>query len=336
MRLTPRRLHAWAEQVVAEKRRDLNLLAIYLTGSLLTDAPLFGGVTDIDLVCIYNLPPTTEEEVRPLPGGVHVHLRHWERDRLEPPRKLRHEVWLGHELYYARPMHDPQHFLDFVQSAARSRFHHPEVAAQRAWNLLETARATWARLSMTPDPLAPEVVSAYTEAIYQAMHIPATLHGRVLSWRRAGPQWQAEAAAAGHPEWMAQWLRALGAPGITAQALAEAEAPWAAAWEAAHQAAPHEPTFHPARRRYYQAALSALRSSEPPAQALLLLLHTWSRALQAAPAQDARQEAWRETLTRWNWHEPEAHFAALDQWLDSLETFLEAWMQAHGVDLGLV
>ena len=332
MRLTRRRLRLWAEQYVAEKRRDLNLLAVYLTGSLLEDEPLFGGTTDIDIVCVYNLAPEREAEVRPLPGGVHLDIRHWARERLEPPRKLRHDPWLGHEVYYAQPLYDPQHFLDFVQSGARSRFHQPEVAAARAWALLERGRNAWAQLGMADDPLAPATVRAYGDAVYAAMHIPATLHGRVLPWRRAAARWREEATAAGHPEWVAAWLRALAAPGLDADALHAALPAWDAAWQAAQAA--DETTFHPARAAYYRAALTALLAAEPPAQALLLLLWTWSQALEAAaPARPEVLSPWTETLTAWGWADLQPRLDAFDQWLDDLEAYLEEWAQARGVSL---
>ncbi len=332
MRLTRRRLRLWAEQYVAEKRRDLNLLAVYLTGSLLDEEPLFGGTTDIDIVCVYNLTPERQAEVRPLPGGVHLDIRHWARERLEPPRKLRHDPWLGHEVYYAQPLYDPQHFLDFVQSGARSRFHQPEVAAARAWVLLERGRDAWARLGTAADPLAPAQVRAYVDAVYAAMHIPATLHGRVLPWRRAAWLWRDEAAKAGHPEWVAAWLRALAAPGLDAAALGAALEPWDAAWQVAHTVDPV--AFHPARAHYYRAGIAALLEREPATQALLLLLRTWSQALEAAaPARPEVLSPWTETLTAWGWADAQPRLDALDQWLDSLEAFLEAWAQARGVSL---
>ncbi len=332
MRLTPRRLRAWVEHYVAEKRRDLNLLAMYLTGSLLGDEPLFGGITDLDVVCLYNLAPEQTVEVRPLPGGVHLDVRHWPREQVEPPRKLRLDPWLGHEIYYAQPLYDPQHFLDFVQSGARSRFHHPEVAARRAWNLLEQARSAWANL-LQAEPLTPAQVQSFLETVYTAMHIPATLHGRVLPWRRAAVLWRQEAAAAGHPEWVAGWLQVLAAPGVTVEALRAALTPWAAAWQAARTAAPQDPAFHPAREQYYRAGLTALLAQEPPTQALLLLLATWSWALRAAGADAAPRAEWEATLQAWGWEDADARLTALDQWLDALEAYLEQWMQAQGVRL---
>ncbi len=334
MRLTPRRLRSWAQQYVAEKRRDLNLLAVYLTGSLLHEEPLFGGTTDIDLVCVYNLAPAVETEVRPLPGGVHLHIRHWPRERLEPPRKLRRDPWLGHEVYYAQPLYDPQHFLDFVQSGARSRFHQPEVAARRAWDLLEAARATWARLSMAEDPLAPAAVLDYLDAVQRAMHIPATLRGQVLPRRRAAVLWRAEAVAAGHPEWVAAWLQALAAPGLSPEALHAALEPWAAARQAAAARAEADPDLHPARTAYYRAGIEALLAAEPPTQAVGLLLETWAQAVHAlTPAPPEVRSPWEATLRAWGWEDVPRRLDALDRWLDSLEAFVESWMQARGVQL---
>ncbi|NPA30462.1 MAG: hypothetical protein GXO37_00505, partial [Chloroflexi bacterium] len=69
-------------------------------------------------------------------------------------------------------------------------------------------------------------------------------------------------------------------------------------------------------------------------QALLLLLRTWSQALEAAaPARPEVLSPWTETLTAWGWADPQPRFDAFDQWLDDLEAYLEAWAQERGVSL---
>jgi len=36
--------------------KDRGIICVYLTGSLLKDDPFIGGITDIDLICVHDLP----------------------------------------------------------------------------------------------------------------------------------------------------------------------------------------------------------------------------------------------------------------------------------------
>ncbi|NPA06094.1 MAG: hypothetical protein GXO54_01660 [Chloroflexi bacterium] len=331
MRLTPKRLLGWAQDYVASRTRDLNLLAVYLTGSLLTEEPLFGGLTDIDVVCIYNLEPPQTHEIRPLVRGVHLDVRHYPRDRFEPPRRLRHEAEMGSEVYYAQPLWDPQHFLDFVQSGVRSRFHSPDVAYARAWAALNQARQQWQQLLFAADPNEPDTWLQHLESLRQATLAIATLQGRRLTLRRFTLQWATEAALLAREDWFSALLRALGAHDGLAQTIMSLRDDWSRSLTLVAQAAPEH--LHPARVPYYQTGLDALLSNNPPEQALYLLWWTWSDAVRHPQAPEEARTRWLDAQTRlgldaaWT-----SLLDASDAFLDEVEQYLESWGRAQGVE----
>ncbi len=331
MRLTPKRLLGWAQDYVASRTRDLNLLAVYLTGSLLTEEPLFGGLTDIDLVCIYNLEPPQAHEIQPLVRGVHLDVRHYPRDRFEPPRHLRHDAAMGSEVYYAQPLWDPQHFLDFVQSGVRSRFHSPDVAYARAWATLNQARKQWQQLLFAADPHEPDPWLQHLDSLRHATLAIATLQGRRLTLRRFTLQWAAEATHRGREDWFAALLRALGARDGLAPTLVALQDDWRRALTLVAQTAPEH--LHPARVPYYQAGLDALLASEPPEQALYLFWWTWSHAVRHPQAPEEARARWRDAQARLGLAEMwPSLLDASDAFFDELEQYLEAWGREQGVE----
>ena len=320
MRFTVAKLRAYADRLVAERRRDLNLLAAYLTGSLVEGDPFLGGTADVDVVLIYNGPPPQEHECLILHDTVCVDLQAHDRKGYEPPRRLRTDPLWGTTLFHAQPLYDPQHFLDFVQSAVRSRFKDPEIAFQRAQTALQKAREAWERLSA---PLTPAVAQAYLDTVFCSLHVPATLIARWLPPRRLAPRFGQVAQRLGHPEWVAELYRLLGAPQLAPDGLA-------ALLAQAEQALQTLTGTEAVRGRYYLAAAQAYAQGEVPNQALFPLL--WWLTQRASAAEAAGEDkAWRTAWSQLGLDDVARLRDQSDAWLDVLEEFLEAWGHAQGV-----
>ncbi len=323
MRLTTEKLRRYADKFVNQQTRDLRLLAVYLTGSLLRGQPFLGGAADVDLVLIYNGAPTPEREIVPLPGEAHLDIQRHDRSRYEPARNLRTEPFLGPTLFRAEALYDPQHFLDFAQAAVRSRFRSPESAVARARALTQAAREAWFALN---DDLTPSALGAYLEAVFQAANAPATLLGYTFSPRRLLLDFPPAAQHWGYPHLTGLLFQALGAPQATADALKAAIPPWEAALSAA--AASSQPPVELASPRlpYYRRAVEAYLASSTPANALYPLLLTWTLAVQHTG--EAHLPPWQQCgeaigLT--------ARREALDAYLDAQEEALETWARQRGV-----
>ncbi len=328
MRITPQKLWAWARHFAREQQGQPDLLAVYLSGSLLSRSPLLGGTTDIDLVCIWNHSPQWPHELRVLPAGVLLDIRHYPRTRFEPARKLRTDPWLGAEVAAAQPLWDPRHFFDRAQANVRSHFHDPEVAFRRAWELLNRARTTWMNMPTYHD--LPVFVQHGLEVVYHAAHVPATLRGYVLPPRRFLQAFAVLAQMFQQPQWTATLLQVLGAPHISGEQLQAWVEPWLQTFDAALQTQPtRDPVLHPARRAYYALGVQALLQGETPMQALYPMLWTWTLAAQRLTPE--ARKPWEEAVQSLGWHRREAWLQQLDTWLDTQEAFLEQWGQAHGI-----
>ncbi len=324
MRLTPEKLRRYAEKFVSQQKRDLRLLAVYLTGSLLRGQPFLGGAADVDLVLIYNGAPTTEREVAPLPGEAHLDIRRHDRSHYEPARHLRTEPFLGPTLFRAEALYDPQHFLDFAQAAVRSRFRSPESAAARARALTQAAREAWFALD---DDLTPAALEAYLEAVFQAANAPATLLGYTFSRRRVLLDFPPAVQHWGYPRLTGLLFQALGAPQATAEALKAALPAWEAALTAAAGASPAPIELASPRLPYYRRAVEAYLGSSTPANALYPLLFTWTLAVPHAG--EAHLSPWQQFVEALGL--AAGRQEALDAYLDALEEAVEAWARQRGV-----
>ena len=70
-------------------RRNRDLACIYLTGSLLSETPLLGGTTDIDLVFVHTVQPAFAREIVRLTDEVHLDIQHLSQTVFHQPRRLR-------------------------------------------------------------------------------------------------------------------------------------------------------------------------------------------------------------------------------------------------------
>jgi len=324
MRLTAEKLRRYAEKFVSQQRRDLRLLAVYLSGSLLRGQPFLGGAADVDLVLIYNGAPDPSRESLPLPGEAHLDIRRHDRSRYEPARNLRTEPFLGPTLFRAEALYDPQHFLDFAQAAVRSRFRAPESAAARARALTQAAREAWFALD---DDLTPPALATYLEALFHAANAPATLLGYTFSRRRLLLDFPLAAQHWGYPQLTGLLFQALGAPQASIETLQAALPAWHAALAAAARLSPSPAELAPPRQPYYRRAVEAYLASSTPANALYPLLFTWTLAVQHV--EEAHLPPWQQFVETVGL--AVSRREALDTYLDTLEEALETWAQQRGV-----
>ena len=319
MRFTVDKLRTYAQRVVEERRRDLNLLAAYLIGSLVDGEPFLGGAADADVVLVYNGPPPQERERLTLHDAIFVDLRFHDRATYEPARALRTDPLWGTALFYARALYDPQHYLDFVQSAVRSRFKQPEIAYQRAQTALERARTAWTSLH---EPLTPKVFRRYLETVSWGANAPAALVNRWLPPRRLALRFAQVAQRLGRPHWVATLYRLLGAPNLPPE---EGLGALLAQAQGVAQVLTDEEAVE---ARYYLRAAEALAQGAVPNQALYPLL--WWLTQQALTRPEAAS-ALTDALSTLGLSAVETLRSLSDAWLDEVEEYLESWGRARGV-----
>ncbi|MCA1955102.1 MAG: hypothetical protein LDL12_08145 [Anaerolinea sp.] len=334
MRITRDLLLKLARDTVSSRtRNDRSLLCVYLTGSVLSEEPLLGGTTDIDLIFVHSDEPYTEREIQRLSDDVHLDIAHYGQARFHTPRHLRSDAWLGSFLC-ARPLvlYDVQHWFDYTQASVFSHFEQPEMVLQRARPLAEAARQTWFELQTNPPEHSARALLQYLRTLEQAANAIACLSGAPLTERRFWLRFPARAEAIGQPELA-----------VSMTTLFQGNEPpsaddwqtWLPAWSETLRTAAQQPGAPPrlaaARRAYYERAVQAL-CNEAPTAAVWIMLRTWALAQASLPdlAPAPAWEALRQTLGL-SEAAFEARLTALDGLLDQVESILDDWARQNGI-----
>lgn len=332
MRLT-REMLLKAAQDTANKRarQDRDLLAVYLSGSLLEEEYLLGGAADLDLFLIHADPYPVEREVERLTEDVHLDIAHYSHRDYRDTRRLRVHPWIGPALTSCKVLYDPQHFMDFTQASVRGQFDRPDHVSERAGVQAEQARQIWWGLqTVSPQP-EPAVVRAYLRAVGLAANAIASLSGPPLTERRLLLHFPARAAALDQPGLYQGLLGLLGAPRLEDQ---DIEA-WLPHWQTAFQSLPTSQAparLHPYRLNYYLGAFRELIRNESPSLALWPVLCTWTEMAELTPQDSPTCQAWRSIVTQLGLYGPDflQHVAGLDSYLDLVEESLETWARENG------
>jgi hypothetical protein len=332
MRITPEILRKIAGDTVAQRTRsNRDLLAVYMIGSLLSDDPLIGGTTDIDLVFIYNGEKTPEREIIRLTEEIHLDIAHHSRFLYHQTRELRLHPWMGPNIYHCRILYDPQHFMDFTQASVRGQFDHPENVLARVHAQSEAARQTWLSYQLeTPTP-GPEEIDAYLKAVADAANAVASLSGSPLAERRLLLEFQKRAENTGHAGLFKGLLGLLGAHHVDKDLIRSWLPDWRAALDSiSPDQAPS--SLHRFRQPYYQKAIEAALSSKEPHTALWLLLKTWTKAVCLLPNGDNIQ-TWLEAMQQLHLtgESFQDRLSALDAFLDTIDETIDEWSASHGI-----
>jgi len=318
------------EAALQRAHSDGDIVAAYLTGSVLDKDPFLGEAADIDLVLVHAQEPKSRREIVSLSPEIHLDIKHNPRREYSRPRELRVHPWLGPEMYDPLLLYESEHFFQFVQAGLRNKFHEPVNTLQRARRNADHARQMCTGLQ-TPSENGAALVLKYLKAVNHAANAVAILNGKPLAERRLLLQFPARAEAAGRPGLAAGLLGLLGASNADASALAGFLPEWEKDFQEAANRPNVEGRIHPARLEYYKKALEALLGGENPQASLWPFIHTWSLAASVLPPE--RQSAWQSACQQLGLFGEafEEHVRGLDQYLDSIEELLDGLSTANGV-----
>jgi hypothetical protein len=229
-------------------------------------------------------------------------------------------------------LHDPQHYLDFVQASVRGQFDRPDHIYQRARPLADRAREIWFGLQGENPAADPDSVRSYLDAVGAAANAIAILSGPPLSERRLLQEFGARAENLGSPGLLHGLLGLLGAGSLKQDALAS----WIPAWEKVFRSLPEKNRpvrFHPARLKYYVGPLTEMSTSEQPSALLWLLLDTWTELASCSPADSVDRLAWQQACEQLGLFGAglSRRVEALDAFLDTIDEVLETWARQNGV-----
>lgn len=331
MRITRDNLLRIAKETVQQRAAsDPQLVAAYLTGSLLTPDPFLGNTADIDLVLIHEEEPKASREIVPLAAEVHLDIVHRSRREFDKPKEFRVHPTLGPELYNPMWLYETKHFLEFVQAALRTKFNDPANVLARARKNDQDAHHAWHEMQAHA-AAGPEGLIPYLQALFHAGNAIAVLNGNPLTERRFLLEFPKRAEAAGNPDLSATLFGLLGATNVDADAVRAFLPEWEKSFlDAASRPKVHA-SIHAARLAYYKNGIEALLAGEVPLSAIWPFLHTWT--LSAAMLPLPKQTAWAafcETLGL-SGDLLEERIEGLDHFLDTIDELLESLADSQGI-----
>jgi hypothetical protein len=315
---------------------DPTILAVYLTGSLTSDAdPMLGGTADIDLVLVHDSQPGLTRQITKLTPDFHLDIWHRQASEFQSPRELRTDPVLGWEAYDPMLLYQREKFFEFLQAGLRAgwEFNAPATVLARCRSLYGGARQTWLEFNdLSGEAVGPHEVFRFLEAVGAAANAVAEMNGGPLSERRLLSDFPARALSVNHPEFTEGLFGLLGAEHVDSVRIADWLEPWRASFLAASEHPNVDPRIHPARVNYYEKAVRALLEGEAPLGGLWPLLVTWTLA--AGVLEDAPAESWRLAAEQLSLvgGALQDRFSALDSYLDGIEAALDELAAANGLE----
>jgi hypothetical protein len=310
---------------------DRTIMAIYLQGSLLSDAPLIGNTADIDLFFIHSDETTVEREIIRVSDEVHLDISHHSHRLYRQPRELRVHPWLGPAIYSCKIMYDPQHFIDFTQASVRGKFNNPENVFDRVQRQAIHAREMWEAFNNNPRLPDPQDASVYLRALEHVANAVAGLSGQNLTERRFLSELLKRSEAVSKPGLYMGFLGLLGAPSVDAGSMRS----WLPEWRNAYTALAGNPApirLDPHRLLYYESALDVMLNGLTAHDALWPLWRTWSHIICALPGESLHRSSWQKAGEQLGLlgNAFSDKIEGLDAYLDLVEELLETWARENG------
>ena len=335
MRVTRESLIRIAKETAQERAyNDPDIIAAYLTGSLLNIEPMLGGTADIDLVFVYKNLPAKPREFIKLTADFHLDISRRAKDEFKSPRKLRGDPWLGYEMYDPILLYEREKFFDFVQASLRagSDFEKPALMLGRCRKMLSHGRGIWTDLSEIETAAGPKEIRKYMKSLFHAINSVAELSGPPIHERRLLLEFPARAEEAQKPGLAVGAYGLIGANRIDADKVKSWLADWKAAFSVASENKKVDLRIHDCRLNYYEKAIKAMLEGETPLAALWPLLHTWT--LSAEVLQGDHLQFWQKAcgelgLLGDGFTE---RVQGLDQFNDEIEATLDEIATANGLE----
>jgi hypothetical protein len=281
MRVTRESLLRIAKETAQERAyNDPDIIAAYLTGSLLNVEPMLGGTADIDIVFVHKNMPKQSREFIKLTPDFHVDISRRAKDEFKSPRELRADPWLGYEMYDPTLLYEREKFFDFVQASLRAGFdfEQPPLMLQRCRKLLSHGRQIWMDITELAEPAGPKEIKKYMKSLFHAVNAVAELSAPPIQERRLLLEFPARAKAAQKAEMTAVVFGLMGANNVNAEKVKSWVSDWKSAFKVASEKKEVDVRINLTRLNYYEKAIKAMLEGEIPLASLWPLFHTWTLA----------------------------------------------------------
>lgn len=310
-----------------------DLVCAYLTGSLIYDQPLLGGVTDIDLVYVHSGDAPCTREIVQITDEIHLDIAHFPQSTFSHPRNLRTDAWIGSFLCKdPLVLYHTQHWFEYTQAGTAAQFYQPAYVIQRVKFFSEKARSSWLSMQMGAGDFVGMALPGYVKILQNAANAIACLTSVPLTDRRF---------LIDFPE-RAQKLQMPGLVGGLTDLILPVEPiepdwdTWIENWKNSYHKLLLQPEIpiglSNGRLTYYKNAILELSEQRQEA-ALWIMLWTWAKISSLLPAGCPENAAFLNfcaTLSLEESHFPD-RLASLDTYLDTVEEVIDNWAYMNGL-----
>ena len=334
MRITQDMLIKLAKDLVAERaRKDNDLVAVYLTGSVAQGDPLLGGSTDIDLTFVHKEQPPVKREVLRVTYEISFDIEHHHQSFYTYHRRLRQNPYLGFALCnHQNILLDQDHWLEFIQAGVSSRFDTAENVYQRAQQFGDKVRKQWFDLNDPQEVPWEDWMSLYFNMVGTAANAIACLDGPVLTTRRFMFDFAKRAETLDLLPMVGELTRLLGNENMSESLYKQWQPVWLETIEAANKESDCPVNISKVRKAYFSQAIEAMAESGSLHATLWPLIETWQQALSCLDEADAHQN-WSSFLAALGFEKEgqEDLLNALDHFIDQAEHILEEYKKEYNL-----
>lgn len=312
--------------------RPNDLVAVYLTGSMLSKTPLIGNAGDIDLVFVHKEEPPLQRTIQRISSDISLDIQHHHQSFYSLHRRLRQNPWLGHTLCEHRSiLFDQDHWLEFIQAGVGAQFNSSDSRFARAAGFIEQSHTLWFALE-DPEALPFAIwIDLYFKAITNSANSIAALNGPALSTRRMMTDFPVRAKAIEQPALIGDLFRLIGADRFSIAFYQEALPAWEACLQSVSRLPNCPPNLLPARKSYFLNAANAYAEEGLLHASLWILLDTWCQAAEFAREDSTIQNAWLNFLQSLDFTSTESVrlVSQVDAFMSQCNRVLEEWKQEN-------
>lgn len=334
MRITPEMLTKIAKDHVARRvRKEKDLVAVYLTGSVSEGEPLLGGSTDIDLIFVHKEDPPLKREVLRVTYEISLDIEHHHQSFYTYHRRLRQNPWIGFALQnHQNILHDHDHWLEFIQASVSARFNSPENVYGRAFQFAEKARMQWYDLEDPQEVPWEAWIALYFKAVGTAANAVACLNGPALTTRRFMLDFTTRTEALDRLPLLGDLTRLLGNENMNEAVFSEWHPVWVETLETANKETGCPPNISKVRKAYFMQSVEAMAESESFHAVIWPMIETWQQALTCIDDHHYHQ-LWQNFLEVLGFHTDKRDelLRTLDQFIDQGEHILEDFRNEYNL-----
>jgi len=321
------------EHVAKRVRREKDLVAVYLTGSVSDGDPLLGGSADIDLIFVHKEEPPLKREVLRVTYEISLDIEHHHQSFYTYHRRLRQNPWIGFALCnHQNILLDQDHWLEFIQASVSSRFDSPENVYKRSEQFAEKSRKFWFDLNDPQEIDWEDWITLYLKAVGAAANAIACLNGPALTTRRFMLDFTSRAETLERLPLVGELTRLLGNEYMNEDLFNEWRKVWEETLKAANEKDNCPPNISKVRKAYFLLSVNAMADSGTLHAVLWPMIETWQQALTCLE-DEGHHQRWQDFLKALGFEKDkrEELLGTVDQFIDQAEGLLEDYKNEYNL-----